>query len=108
MSERREPVWEIRKGCPADLHESWRAYKYHGCTCPKPPHWRPRGRQVRTSAPVPVRRTADVIEDRMEVTLRMTKAGRSQREIALYLRIAGRTVVRYRAELRERGLLPIA
>lgn len=88
--------------CTAERHGNEYAARVYGCTCPEAVAAR------RALRPKPVRGHSPagrpepwITAERKAKALRLTRAGLSASEIAIQLRIAERTVTRYRAELRE-------
>jgi DNA-binding NarL/FixJ family response regulator len=110
----------VRPGCPADTHDSWDSYQRKGCCCPGAVEkiraaGRKRARRlagigtgrwpqrytdtdrvvVERECSGTLRGPISVIE-RTEAVTRLTEAGMSVAEIARVLRVAPRTVARYR------------
>ena len=88
--------------CNAVLHDTERANRLFGCTCPEALEARRamRPRKVRGRSG-PGRPEARVVEERAASIRRLTRAGESASEIAVRLGVAERTVTRYRKRLRE-------
>lgn len=93
------PTWP---DCPGSRHGNAYAAQRHKCRCPEAlrDRRRTRGKTVR-GRQRRGRPDAVVIEDRMEAVASMTRWGRSANEIAERLGVDSRTVVRYRAKIRE-------
>jgi DNA-binding NarL/FixJ family response regulator len=88
--------------CHAARHRTGYAAQRHGCTCPDALA----ARRAQRGTPVPGRgkrgrSERELVAERVATTRRLTRAGWSAGQIAEHLGIAQRTVVRYRAELRQ-------
>jgi hypothetical protein len=88
--------------CPAVMHGTGHARQRHGCTCPEAIAARraQRGRRVHSRHRIG-RTEAEVAAERLATTERLTRHGWSATRIAERLGINDRSVVRYRARLRE-------
>lgn len=89
--------------CTAERHGTGWARQRHGCHCPEAIAARraQRGRRVR-SRHRRGRTEAEVAAERLTTTERLTRYGWPAGRIAEHLGISDRSVVRYRAQIRER------
>jgi DNA-binding NarL/FixJ family response regulator len=88
--------------CTGTRHGTGWARQRHGCTCPEAIAARraQRGQPVR-SRHRPGRVDPELTAERIAAVERLTRYGHTASQIAERLGIAQRTVVRYRAQLRE-------
>lgn len=118
-------VHETREGCPSDRHDSRRAFKLYGCTCPASTenartqwrNWRESPRGQAAAARIAQRRREErewyrtFVSGRgarLDTVRRLTLAGESSASIAVRVGVTQRTVVRWRAKLRQDGLLNVS
>jgi DNA-binding NarL/FixJ family response regulator len=94
-----------RSRCPAPRHGTEYAARRRRCICPDARAARQtyRGQPTRSRRLSPGRSPQWLVDERMATTAQLTRWGRSANEIAQRLGVAQRTVVRYRAALREQA-----